>query len=149
MSSLGRVQNPDNQKLAARFRDQLERVESALKKARKGIGGPLEQAPVPEQSPRVGGDNDPISGAVGQPTVGSAVSTQPSADFAGNREPRKDTNQPTVRAGRYIFTASPIGNRAIAYDPTTREMKSVQLNATKEHPIRITPITSPGVKLVA
>lgn len=54
-----------------------------------------------------------------------------------------------MRSGGYIFTASPTGNRAIAYDPTTRTVKSVQLNATKEHPLKITPITADRVQLVA
>ena len=145
----GRVQSPDHEKLAARIRDDLDRVESALKKAKKGIGGPLEPGPVPEQSPRASDDNDPNSSPAGLPTDLSSVSTQPSGDFAGKRQSRIDTTQPTARAGRYIFTASPTGNRAIAYDPTTREMKSVQLNATKEHPIRITPITAPDNQPVA
>src|SRR5207247_5303677 len=58
-------------------------------------------------------------------------------------------HQPTLRPAGHIFTASPTGNRAIAYNPTTRKVKSVQLNATKEHPLRITPITANFVQLVA
>jgi RNA polymerase sigma factor (sigma-70 family) len=50
-----------------------------------------------------------------------------------------DALQPTLRWGGYIFSASPTGNRAIAYNPVTREEKSVQLNATKEQPLRVTP----------
>ena len=34
------------------------------------------------------------------------------------------------------------------YDPATREVKSVQLNATKEHPLKITPLTGDHVQLV-
>jgi hypothetical protein len=50
-----------------------------------------------------------------------------------------DGLQPALRWGGYIFTASPTGNRAIAYNPATREEKSVELNATKDHPLRVTP----------
>jgi hypothetical protein len=49
--------------------------------------------------------------------------------------------QPTLRWCGYIFTASPTGDRAIAYNPTTREEKSVELNGTKEQPLRIQPVT--------
>jgi hypothetical protein len=70
-------------------------------------------------------------------------------DSATKGQERAHPNQPTVRAGRYIFTASPTGNRAIAYDPVSREVKSVQLNATKDQPLRITPVTGPAVSLVA
>ena len=64
------------------------------------------------------------------------------ATWLGKGHQPKRTDQPSLRSGGFIFTASPTGNKAIAYDPTTRTSKAVQLNATKEHPIRITPCTS-------
>src|SRR5262245_44898761 len=68
---------------------------------------------------------------------------------SGAQGQRGSDHQPVLRAGGYLFTASPTGNKAIAYDPTTRKVKSVQLNATKEHPLRITPMTGDRVQLVA
>jgi RNA polymerase sigma factor (sigma-70 family) len=59
--------------------------------------------------------------------------------IGGDGQQGADSLQPALRCGGYIFTASPTGNRAIAYNPITREEKSVQLNATKECPIRVTP----------
>jgi hypothetical protein len=74
---------------------------------------------------------------------------EPEALTSPLKEPSSDAHQPTLRAGGYLFTASPTGNKAIAYDPTTREVKSVELNATKEHPLKITPLTGDHVQLVA
>lgn len=79
----------------------------------------------------------------------SSVSRQRPDDFGAEGQQGSDAHQPTLRSGGYIFTASPTGNKAIAYDPTTQEVKSVQLNATKEHPLKITPMTGDRVQLVA
>ena len=52
-------------------------------------------------------------------------------------------------AGGYVFAASPTGNKAIAYDPVTKVSKSVALNASKENPLKITPISGSHVQHVA
>ncbi len=48
----------------------------------------------------------------------------------------------------YSFTASPTGNAAFAYNPETREVKAVRLNATQEDPIRVTPKVVKGACVV-
>jgi hypothetical protein len=67
--------------------------------------------------------------------------SRPDPRGGGGRQ-RPDGLQPTLRFGGYIFTASPTGSRAIAYNPVTREEKSVRLNATKEQPIQVKPLDS-------
>ena len=80
----------------------------------------------------------------GQPKLVEAakrgcLATGPAAAEDGNA---LTGSQPTLRCGGYIFTASPTGSRAIAYNPVTREEKAVRLNATKEQPIKVKPIDS-------
>jgi hypothetical protein len=58
--------------------------------------------------------------------------------LAGTGQQDSDTYQPTLRWGGYIFTASPTGSRAIAYNPATGEEKSVFLNATTALPLTVT-----------
>jgi hypothetical protein len=122
---LGRESSPDKGKLAVHFRDQLKQVESEIRGAQERLAGWLGPAPANSPPAKAGKDNNPNLSPEGP-----------------------DAHQPTLRAGGYIFTGSPTGNKAIAYDPITREMKSVQLNATKEHPIKITPMTGDHVQLV-
>ena len=88
---------------------------------------------------------------IGTPTAkqDGAPRSESSDKPAAQGQERSDPNQPTLRAGGYIFTASPTGNKAIAYNPISREVKSVQLNATKDQPLRITPMTGSHVQLVA
>ena len=42
-----------------------------------------------------------------------------------------------LRHGGLIFAASPTGNRVIAYDPVTRWTAALELNATKENPLKV------------
>jgi RNA polymerase sigma factor (sigma-70 family) len=133
---LGRESNRDNGKLAAHFRDQLNQVESAIRKAREHLA-------------RVSGpDSARSSPAVKLPRRPSVLREQ-SDDSESDEQPGADAHQPTLRAGNYVFTASPTGNKAIAYDPDTREVKAIELNATKEHPLKISPITANAVRIVA
>jgi hypothetical protein len=48
--------------------------------------------------------------------------------------------QPKVDCGVYSFTALRTGNAAVAYNATTREVKAVRLRASKEKPLRVTPV---------
>ena len=93
--------------------------------------------------------NNPSLSSTGSSRDRSSVPPQNPGDFGVKGQQGSDAHQPTLRAGRYIFTASPTGNQAIAYDPTTRVVKSVPLNATKAHPLKITPMTGDHVQLVA
>jgi RNA polymerase sigma factor (sigma-70 family) len=133
---LGRESNRDNGKWAGHFSDQLSQVESGIRQAQQqlaGVSGP----DFVHSRPAVKSPHRPSDLRV--QSVDSEVAEQPGAD----------AHQPTLRAGRYVFTASPTGNKAIAYDPGTREVKAIELNATKEHPLKITPMTAPFVKIVA
>jgi hypothetical protein len=59
--------------------------------------------------------------------------------------------QPKVDCGVYSFTALRTGNAAVAYNATTREVKAVRLHASKEKPLRVTPVVieSSNPQLVA
>jgi RNA polymerase sigma factor (sigma-70 family) len=48
--------------------------------------------------------------------------------------------QPSLSYCDYSFTATPTGNRALAYQLSTRELKAIRLNATLEQPLRVTPV---------
>jgi RNA polymerase sigma factor (sigma-70 family) len=48
----------------------------------------------------------------------------------------------------YSFTASATGNMALAYNPETREVKAVQLNATQGDPIKVTTKVVKGICIV-
>jgi RNA polymerase sigma factor (sigma-70 family) len=50
--------------------------------------------------------------------------------------------------GGFSFTASPTGNVALAYNPATREVKAVRLNATQGDPIKVTPKVVKGTCVV-
>ncbi len=148
---LGRQSNARNDELTAIFREKLNQVELEVKKAQARLAGSAE--PDPAQSPSdgtgeiIGPNPKPKPKAMSK--ARSSIPTQASDDARSTRARGPHTDQPTLRAGGYIFTASPTGNKAIAYNPTTREIKSVQLNATKEHPLKITPMTGNFVHLVA
>jgi hypothetical protein len=146
---LQRESNPRNRELAANFRDQLNQVESDVRRAKEHLARWLGPDPAPSPPAKAGAAHDPRSSPAGKSTDPSSVVRQAWRDSGEEGQPGSDTLQPTFRAGGYIFTASPTGNRAIAYDPVTREVKSVQLNASKEHPLKITPRSGPRVELVA
>jgi hypothetical protein len=148
---LGRQSNARSAELTASFREKLNQVELEVKKAQERLAGSAEPDPVRSPSDGTGeiiGPN-PKMKPKAMSKARSSIPKQVSDDARGTRAPGPHTDQPTLRAGNYIFTASPTGNKAIAYDPTTREIKSVQLNATKEHPLKITPMTGNFVQLVA
>ena len=48
--------------------------------------------------------------------------------------------QRKLDSGGYSFTSVRTGNAALAYNAATREVKAVQLNATKEEPLWVTPV---------
>ena len=50
--------------------------------------------------------------------------------------------------GGYSFTVSPTGDVAFAYHPETQEVKTVRLNATEGHPIKVTPKVIPRTCIV-
>ena len=67
-------------------------------------------------------------------------------DTKGSSEPAETQQgvlQPTKLYRGYSFTASPTGNVAFAYNLETQEVKAVRLNATEEHPIKVTPAVGP------
>jgi hypothetical protein len=56
---------------------------------------------------------------------------------ARSRQNASSGSQTYRRFGGLIFAASPTGNRVIAYDPLTRWTASLELNATKENPLKV------------
>ncbi len=48
--------------------------------------------------------------------------------------------QPNLSYCGYSFTATPTGNRVLAYQIATRELKAVLLNATSDQPLKVTPV---------
>jgi len=146
---LGHESNPHNGKLAVHFRDRLNQVESEVRGAQEHLAGWLGPDSAHLPPARAGEDNNPSLSPAGKSMAQSSVSRLRPGDVGTKGQQSSDAHQPTLRSGGYIFTASPTGNKAIAYDPNTREVKSVQLNATKEHPLKITPMTGDHVQLVA
>jgi RNA polymerase sigma factor (sigma-70 family) len=146
---LGRESNPHNGKLALHFRNRLNQVESEVRGAQEHLAGWLGPPSANFPLARAGEDNDPSLSPAGKSIDRSSASGQRPEDLRTKGQHGSDVHQPTLRAGGYIFTASPTGNKAIAYDPTTRGVKSVQLNATNEHPLKVTPMTGDHVQLVA
>ena len=72
-------------------------------------------------------------------------------DTKGSSEPAETQQgvlQPTKLYRGYSFTASPTGNVAFAYNLETQEVKAVRLNATEEHPIKVTPAVGPRAGVV-
>ena len=69
------------------------------------------------------------------------VETKSSSPLAENQQ---GVLQPTQFYWQHSFTASPTGNVAFAYNPETREVKAVRLNATQGRPIRVTPMVEQG-----
>ena len=68
------------------------------------------------------------------------------ADTKGSSPPsgaRQRVLQPNQFYWGYSFTASPTGHVAFAYQGETGEVKAVRLNATEEHPIKVTPTVGP------
>jgi RNA polymerase sigma factor (sigma-70 family) len=63
-------------------------------------------------------------------------------------ETQQGVLQPTEFYRGYWFTASPTGNVAFALHYDTQEVKAVRLNATEEHPIKVTPKMGPRVGVV-
>jgi hypothetical protein len=146
---LDRATNPGNLKAALHRPDQLTQVESDLRQAQEHLTCLLGPSPVRDSAtsaPRVPASNLLNETERSDPFAASRESAAPKG-VEGQKQ--SDTHQPTLRAGGYIFSASPTGNKAIAYDPVSRAMKSVQLNATKEHPIQVTPISGNHVQHVA
>jgi RNA polymerase sigma factor (sigma-70 family) len=73
------------------------------------------------------------------------------ADTKGSSPPaeaQQGVLQPTQFYWGYSFTASPTGNVAFAYDPETREVKALRLNATEGHPTKVTPKVVKGACVV-
>ncbi len=141
--------NPDHGKLAEHLFEQLNRVEAEFRRAQDRLAGPsrpdFAHAPTPKA---VQGKGPKVSRAAKSPDRPAAV-REPLDESGAEGERAPGAHQATLRAGGYIFTASPTGSRAIAYDPKTREVKSVQLNATKEQPLKVTARTAQAVDLVA
>jgi hypothetical protein len=146
---LGGQPSPDRGTIAAHLRDELDRVESEVRRAQERLAGWSGPDPGHQRSARTGEDN--FAGSL--PTAISINRSPISFPTPGNSEKRGQqvpgALQPTLRAGAYVFTASPAGNRAIAYDPTNHEIKSIELNATGDHPLRITPVRGDHVGHVA
>ena len=142
---LARESNPDNGMLALHFRDQLNHVEADVRKAQEHLAGWLGPDST-HDSPAKASVVDPLSSSPRR----KSNSLDGESDLGGRGHQGSDAHQSTLRYGGYVFSASPTGNKAIAYDPVTRTAKSVQLNATKEHPLKITPVKGGDhVQLVA
>jgi RNA polymerase sigma factor (sigma-70 family) len=134
--ALGREPNPRRERLVGHLRDQLSKLESEVRKAQEHIAGwvgPETRRPV----------QDVKLAPKGAPDLPKGPSFD---DYAVGERPRETQSElddgeapaaPTLRWGGYIFTASPLGNKVVAYNPASREVKSVQLNATREQPLKI------------
>jgi hypothetical protein len=135
--------------LALELLDQLTIVESEVRSAENRlVGSPAHGSALapPAEAQQA---NDALVPSSRKSSDLPSGSHPRSADWGDEGQKASAGHQPTLRSGGYIFTASPTGNKAIAYDPVTREVKSVQLNATKEHQLKITPMTGDHVQLVA
>jgi RNA polymerase sigma factor (sigma-70 family) len=126
-------------KNAALFRDRLNQLEQEIKTARERLAERLGTAQAPMALPGAGAGTDPESSSPASSVAAPASVQRPRAKGGAAGHAVED-RQPTLRLAGYIFTASPTGNRAIAYNPVTREQNSVQLNATKEQPIKVDPV---------
>ena len=121
---------------------ELEQAEPLLKQVLAlgpiGIRGPADpmMPPATAAHPTPAGDikmGGPESGA----NTGRVVE--------GEAQAASGPAQPTRRSGGLIFAASPTGDQVVAYNPLTGDKKSVALHASKEEPIKVTPVGSSGV----
>ncbi len=120
--------------------DQLNRVELEIKKAKEQLPGTPGTGSAPIVSDGARANSDPTAPS-SQTSMGPPPAAKRPRAKGGEAGRAVEDRQPTLRSGGYIFTASPTGNRVIAYNPVTREEKAVQLGATMEHPIKVTPMT--------
>ncbi len=107
----------------ARLQDELLQVRNELRSLRAGgqAGSGSSSSASSPSRPR-----DP----------NASPATQPRHAFASRPGPEAGA-QGYFRSGGLIFAASPTGNRVIAYDPATRGTTALELNATKEHPLKV------------
>jgi RNA polymerase sigma factor (sigma-70 family) len=125
---------------ALHLRQHLTKIESEIKQAKLQLShwGPPKKYPSASAGARVSNDR---AASPSQSSIGSAPSGQRPRAKSGEAGRAVEDRQPKLRAAGYIFTASPTGNRAIAYNPVTREQKAIELGATDKQPIRVTPMT--------
>jgi RNA polymerase sigma factor (sigma-70 family) len=146
---LDRAIDPRDLKSALHRPDQVTQVESDLRQAQEHLTRWL--GPSFNRDTTASATSGRASNLLTPSELSDPFASSPQGARAKGPESQKqaDAYQPTLRAGGYIFTASPTGNKAIAYDPVSRATKSVQLNATNEHPIRVTPLSGAHVQHVA
>jgi RNA polymerase sigma factor (sigma-70 family) len=126
----------------ARLRDEVQRLRDELRSLRAGgqaaTTSPAGQNAAPGVPARSSSPSAASPAVPGNVPRDSNASHTPQANQADPGEPGQEAEaQSHRRFGGLIFAASPTGNRVIAYDPVTRWTAALELNATRENPLKV------------